>query len=415
MENKNQFRQEYAFYVSQRRAEKLAQKFKIKSFAESYKPAYWVALFSSGAAHTASIATASFFVCHHIYTATSSIAAAIAATIVILLGWEAFKNFSLRKWFLDFFNEGIVHKLLGVSCIVAIGVSVALSYMGAPILSKYTAQSPELIDIQQLKDKQSVVMDSVNMHWKGIIDSSAAQANRSRVANTIKTGKSKGQIVWGMNENVAKLENATIKHREDHKVAIASLVSIHQDEIKEAKQENKSRVDKSQESQAYSGEIMASLTLSFELVMLLSLAFIQYYDHRESIEIQKGLLGVNGSSGSSSSNAGSSGNAGSASSKRRTGKKGTRSSSSGKNKITVVQGFNKNNGSNSNSQNGALEEGDLDMDNRLIYYKSKNGDKWLRKCDLTRYKASAGSEQQAQRIDGLLDIYKQAFPESFKD
>ena len=373
METINRFTEQYKAKRAKRKAEKLANKYKIKSFTDKWDLFNTVIKWSSYKLQTLSLLTASVFMYYTVYTQTGSMYISLASTLVLLGFFEILKRISTSTIFKTYHQENIINYSLALFVTFCMVGSIFLSYKGAPLLSEHFAPKPELIDIDKVKVAQAAKMDSMHAHWNSLINASISETEKFEDKNTIKAGKYKDQLVWGQNENLADLQKATTKHRADYATASTLLSEFHAKEIENLKAENKARLVTANSEQKTTGEFMAVCTLLFELLTVLAIAFNEYYDFRSALELEDSKLAVE--------------------TEKLVSIKAVETASSAKPqqpKRAVVKGF-----------GGQPTEGDIN--NGLIWYQSKRGGSWKKRSDLTRYRAAAGSAQQKQRIEQLIN------------
>lgn len=373
MEIINRFVEDYKIKRKERNKQRLEKKYTVKTFSDAWQSVNLVTYLSGFTFQTVSLVTASVYMIYTVYTQTGSIYAGAAVALALLFGVEALKRLCIKPTFKNFFQFREVSYFLVIFVICCCSLSVYLSYNGAPLVSKYFAPKPELIDIDQIKAAQASKMDSMHAHWNGLINASIAEVKGFEDKNTIKTGKDKGLIYWGQNENLADLQKATTKHRADYATASTLLSEFHQKEINEAKAENKARSATANTEQRTTGEFMALLTLLLELLTVAAIGFNEYYDYRSMLELEDEMQQTKTQT---SLNIEAVATASSAKVQQP--------------QRAVVKGF-------------GAQPTEGDIQSGLIWYQSSRAAGWKKRSDLTRYRAAAGSAKRKKRIEQLIN------------
>ena len=267
----NEFDERSKAFFESKQAERLAQKYREKSYEERFRPVYYIALVVSYLCNGISIVTASSFVFAYVYSILNALPYPIAISFVftgfVLVTIEVLQRILAPRFFQSWLQYS--KKSLSIALLVLSALSVTLSYMGSPdfislISNEPVYQEPTLSNIAETKNDYKEQITQAKEE---------AEEYKNRKLWHSRLSDKHAAVYKGMLANVS-----TLREKMNNKVDESEKTN--RDLLQQAKQ------DFEQEKQGYNNRIeskgagLGIVAVLAQLFFYLSIWYIEYYDFR---------------------------------------------------------------------------------------------------------------------------------------
>lgn len=256
IQNSNTFTDAYNEFVNTRLAKRLAEKYKSKPYYKRNKSLQILALVSSYVFNVFSGFTASTLIYFFVYSMTGFWLPSLVATLVFLCLLEIAKRLTTTSIFKNLFHYRKWHIFLSIVALSMISISVTFSYYGSiKVVQRFTI-APTLENIDSLTlPIQTKIID---------IDKQIKEARQTKWLGTTTTTSQR--TIEALTKQKTALENELISTRK-------RINTIN----------DRTEIDH-HEKTYLNGKYFAMITLVLELLFLLSVWYLEYFDFRAYTE-----------------------------------------------------------------------------------------------------------------------------------
>jgi hypothetical protein len=274
---------QYLEQIRKRRAANLADKFKNKSYSETWQGVRLAALLSSFfiQAITAFCALAlPAYACKVLF---GSWIVGFGVGILLLGAFEVIKRMVTNNTILSYYRKGTFPALGAVAVLLFLAASVLSSYFGTPILVKEFAPMPAEVNESALKAHFDTLKSEAVAYWGAVKSDMQAKAVEIHKQNnwlgvTVKEART-AQLAIEAKATAAQdsLNNSLFQIGESERLTIEGNKAFYQSDLIKAQRERDNV-----------GGWFALVTLVFEGLFILCFIFLNHYDFHEACEL--GLL-----------------------------------------------------------------------------------------------------------------------------
>lgn len=386
MDRENKHDALYASDSVSSRHRKLITKFQVKPYGEEFKSLYILALVTGVIFQILSLVTAVTLPASWVHAVFHNwgIGFLIAGVILILL--EALKRILVSKAFKNFFQ----FKKKGLLWFAALPsiASIAFSVLGTPILIREFGAQPTLADTSLVSTHFDAKIADQVAYWDKKANAAKKNADQIHSENNWKgvTVRGAQDDVLLQREKASALSDSSVVHKTRLENEKASAISA-------VLKANVDALQKDKDGKQHAGMMLGGVTLLFELLFILALAWCERYDFKEALYLDS-LQKVNGENQGNSQQKGTD-------SQPKSDKSGqSHTGGSGQSDGRTKIGFLVSEGTVKTNRHGTKV---------IAYEKEKGGVKWYREGQLTSQITEAekkASEQLDKGNQKSSDTYK---------
>lgn len=239
---------------------RLQEKFRVRPYFEKYKTLRLTVFASSFLLNAFSAATAFTFVFVFVKAMVPFFILAVCFAIIPLILLEVLKRQIIPSFFKDFFQFSKVSVMTGLFILSLTAVSVTLSYLGAKDVIQLLAKDPVLVDLDSTK---APYLERI--------------AKLEADKDILKQQTWNGKIVGEASKQMTVIQKQ-----------IADLEQQMSVDVSKAKTDNEAKTVQKDISTGLRSEYFALVALVLDLVLLLALYWLEYYDFRSLSEFAAG-------------------------------------------------------------------------------------------------------------------------------
>ena len=274
---------QYLEQIRKRRAANLADKFKNKSYSETWQGVRLVALVSSFFIQAVTAFCALALPAYACKVLFGSWVVGFAVGFLLLGAFEAIKRMITNNTILSFYRKGTFPVLGSVAVLLFLAASVASSYFGTPILVKEFAPMPAEVNESALKIRFDSLKSSAVAYW-----STVKSDMQSKAVDIHKRNNWKGVTTRDARKTQLALESKAASAQDSLNSALASIAMQETSTLNRYKETYKSDLTQAKAERESVGGWFAVVTLVFEGLFILCFIFLNHYDFHEACEL--GLL-----------------------------------------------------------------------------------------------------------------------------
>ena len=248
----NVFDERFEKFIKSRRAAKLEQKFKDRTFDERTKKFALVALILSAGCTLFSAFSAHFYLLN-VFNALGSLTISIILTTIVIGCLEYGKRDTLPQFFKNWFQYKSFDTVNFSISFALMALSVGSSFLGSKLIPSQLAPNPALVSA-----------DSITEHYNQL-----KLANEQETTAYFEANNWKGRLDGTSRPTYNKLLNEKITLDNDLKIALS-----------EAKTDNQTIITKHEQSLAKQGVQLGYITLFSECLLILLIGFRELRDFR---------------------------------------------------------------------------------------------------------------------------------------
>ena len=274
---------QYLEQIRKRRAANLADKFKNKSYSETWQGVRIAALLSSFFIQAVTAFCALALPAYACKVLFGSWVVGFGVGILLLGAFEVIKRMVTNNTILSYYRKGTFPALGSVAVLLFLAASVASSYFGTPILVKEFAPMPAEVNESALKAHFDTLKSEAVAYWGAVKSDMQDKAVAVHKQNNWKgvTTRDARNTQLSFESKVAaaqdSLNNALFQIGESERLTIEGNKAFYQSDFIKAQRERDAV-----------GGWFALVTLIFEGLFILCFIFLNHYDFHEACEL--GLL-----------------------------------------------------------------------------------------------------------------------------
>ena len=274
---------QYLEQIRKRRAAHLADKFKNKSYSETWQGVRLAALLSSFFIQAVTGVCALALPAYACKVLFGSWIVGFAVGVLILGAFEVIKRMVTNNTILSFYRKGTFPALGSVAVLLFLAASVASSYFGTPILVKEFAPMPAEVNESALKAHFDTLKSEAVTYW-GAVKSDM----QDKAVAVHKQNNWKGVTTRDARNTQLSFESKAAAAQDSLNSALASIAALQQATLSEYKETYKTDLASAKAERDNVGGWFALVTLLFEGLFILCFIFLNHYDFHEACEL--GLL-----------------------------------------------------------------------------------------------------------------------------
>jgi hypothetical protein len=274
---------QYLEQIRKRRAANLADKFKNKSYSETWQGVRLAALLSSFFIQAVTAFCALALPAYACKVLFGSWVVGFGVGILLLGAFEVIKRMVTNNTILSYYRKGTFPALGSVAVLLFLAASVASSYFGTPILVKEFAPMPAEVNESALKAHFDTLKSEAVTYWSTVKSDMQAKAIAVHKQNNWK-----GVTTRDARSTQLVMEAKAAAAQDSLNSALASIAAVQSSTISEYKQTYKADLTQAKSERDNVGGWFALVTLLFEGLFILCFIFLNHYDFHEACEL--GLL-----------------------------------------------------------------------------------------------------------------------------
>ena len=255
IEGSNAYQQEFETFQESKLFKRLNDKFRVKPFYIQYKKLRTATVYTSYLFNLFSVLTSFFFV-YSLLNSFLGLVLGLVLAIALLTTIEAFKRLILPSIFKNYLQFDKLSYLLILSALGLVCLSGFFSFNGGTVAVHDYTNEVEQINIDSIRGYYSVLID--------------AKAEQQKQLSKVKY---KGTTTRTAQRSIEALQTEINSLRGQESKLLSSAIS-----------QNDNSILKNQTSKNTNGLYFSLLALLFDLVIVLCLAFLEYYDYRSLSE-----------------------------------------------------------------------------------------------------------------------------------
>jgi hypothetical protein len=274
---------QYLEQIRKRRAANLADKFKNKSYSETWQGVRLAALLSSFFIQAVTAFCALALPAYACKVLFGSWVVGFGVGILLLGAFEVIKRMVTNNTILSYYRKGTFPALGSVAVLLFLAASVASSYFGTPILVKEFAPMPAEVNESALKAHFDTLKSEAVAYWSTVKSDMQAKAVAVHKQNNWK-----GVTTRDARNTQLSFESKAAAAQDSLNSALASIAAVQGSTISEYKETYKADLTQAKSERDNVGGWFALVTLLFEGLFILCFIFLNHYDFHEACEL--GLL-----------------------------------------------------------------------------------------------------------------------------
>lgn len=274
---------EYKKHLKEQRERLLKEKFSPKTYSQNWEGLRALILPSAYLIQILTAALAVAVPAYCVKVLSGSWALGFALGGVILLTFEAVKRLLVNNTALSYFKTKRLSFAGVLSVIIVVGLSVASSGFGTPILVREFSPGPPPVKEAEIVARFDSLRAAAGVYWLDV-----KKEALSKAAEVHKQNNWRGVTVKAARSTKLGLERQAAAARDSLSSSLSSIALQEAEALSKAEAAFLLAAEKREAEKALIGAGLALFTLFLELCFLLCYTWLNYYDYRQAIE--EGLL-----------------------------------------------------------------------------------------------------------------------------
>ena len=271
--------------INERRRKHLKDKYTIKPYHSVWRGLRFAMLPTSYLIQLITAVLACALPAYAVQIITGSWVYGFAVGAVLMFVFEYIKRAIVNNTAVGYFNKGTVSFVGIVAVLLVIGLSVASSGIGTPILVENFAPMPVQPSQEAIKAPYADRKAQAVQYWQEVKESALSKAKEVHSKNNWK-----GVTVKGARSSVLAYEMQAKASTDSLNAALAKIEAEQSAELSKANEDYISATSKRTNQKSSLGYWLMFVTLFLELCFIGCYAWLNYYDFREAAEL--GLVSV---------------------------------------------------------------------------------------------------------------------------